>query len=483
MINQVVPDYLWLAGNVAAASVLVSLIGLFASRGLARTNPSSGHWGLMAVCVLLLAIPSAHLASQASGIAWSEFDSSFARSAMGLDQNATTATPFQIDKLVQASEFAVLIWLFGAAMVACRSIAEFLSLRRWMRMTKKCDHPATSELVARAAKLVGIRSPEVRITSAAICPMVVGVLKPKLVLPAKFQTQLSSPGTLAILVHECEHIRRRDNFWNLFCLFGIATYWWNPMVRQLVKAMDRMCERACDDRAIETTGALREYASVLVDLARINTDKQFGPICQSLLGGRRRPDLPSRIARLRDATQEEVPTRSHWLVILLMILAAVPLAVPIGLPSIQNPFSYADITGSNLDDGVVYMSLDASNSNAAEALSGALHRQQELGNQLIIDLRSATQSDPANLDFEGKMDLQRGRPETVSDVSIVLIVSDENELSRQIRDLIASTDESVQILNTNTNPTISEAEQDNPAPQPLPDQISSVLIYPGRCQS
>ena len=474
MISHVIPDIVWLAGNVAFASILLSLVGLLASRLFAGFKPSSGHLGLKAICLLLLAMPLMHLASQASGVAWWEFESSFFESAtLGeMTANATpdsTATLFQFNTFLNVCEAAILIWLAGAAAVACRSVAEVINLRQWIRMTKQCDDDATLELVARAAKLVGTRVPEVRVTSAAVCPLVVGFLKPKLVLSVEFPIQ-ASPGTLAILVHECEHIRRRDNVWNLLGRLGVVVYWWNPALRRLIRVMDRMCERACDDRAIETTGALREYAFALVDIARIQTGKQVELMCQSLLGGR--SDLPSRIARLRDGSSE-VQSRSPWVLVSLMTLLAIPLSIPIGLPTIRESLNFADVVRSTSDDDMVYLSLDASDSNAAETLSHVLHHQQNAGNQLIVDLRDTPGPNRANAGTQVRVDESVGQMvpgAMASPVSVVMIVSDERGLSEQIRELIVSRGNGVQILNTNTTSLIGGAH-------PMFDQTSSIDPY------
>lgn len=484
MISQVVPDSVWLAGNVAIAAVLLSLVGLLASRGLARLKPSSGHWGLVSICLLLLALPLVHLISQASDVAWWKFDSSFP-GPTEFDQFApsamadTTISPFQINTFVYVCKFVVLIWLLGSAVAAYRSVAEVIRLRRWIRMTKRCEDTATIELVARAAQLVGIRIPEVRVTTFDVCPMVVGFWHPKLVLSAQFPSHNSSKGALAILVHECEHIRRRDNFWNLLCRLGIVVYWWNPFLRRLVKTMDRIRERACDDRAIETTGDLREYALALVDIARNQTGKQLGLMCQSLLGGR--ADLPSRIERLRDPDRTKIPARSPGIAIALMTILMMPFVIPIGLPTIAESLKLVEVAESQSKDGMVYLSMNASDSNVAEALSHVLCRQQTLGKQFIVDLRDSFQQNPAipgaNVGLIGKNFGQRNQGESISPVSVVMIVSDEGDLSKRTRDLIAASGNSVQILYTNSTLSTYGAAHGISLANPLSDQVSSEDPY------
>ena len=479
MNSQVVPDFVWLAGNVTIAAILLSLVGLLASRGLARLKPSSGHWGLVSICLLLLVLPLVHLVSQASDVAWWKFESSFLGPAE-FDQFApnamagTTITPLQINTFVYVCKFVVLIWLFGAAVAAFRSAAEVIRLRRWIRMTKRCEDTATIELVAHAAQLVGIRIPEVRVTTVDVCPMVVGFWNPKLVLSMQFLSHESSMGMLGILVHECEHIRRRDNFWNLLCRFGIVVYWWNPFLRRLVQEMDRMCECACDDRAIEATGTLREYAIALVEIARNQTGEQLGLMCQSLLGGR--PDLPSRIERLRDPSRTGIPSRSPWLVIALMTMLTMPFVIPIGLPTIGESLKLVDVAESQSKDGMVYLSMNASDSNVAETLSRVLCQRQNEGNQFIVDLRHSSQQDPAisvaQLGLVGKSVGQGNRSENVSPVSVVMIVSDESDLSKRTRDLIAASGNSVQILNANSTSSTNGAAHRISLGNPLSNQAS-----------
>jgi bla regulator protein BlaR1 len=95
-------------------------------------------------------------------------------------------------------------------------------------------------------------------------PMVIGHIKPFILIPVGFINALSAEEVEAILVHELAHICRRDYLVNLLqCLLEIL-FFFNPAViwiSQLIKAERENC---CDDIALEHAGSKASYIQALV---------------------------------------------------------------------------------------------------------------------------------------------------------------------------------------------------------------------------
>jgi bla regulator protein BlaR1 len=95
-------------------------------------------------------------------------------------------------------------------------------------------------------------------------PMVIGHLKPVILIPIGFINALSSEEVEAILVHELAHIRRRDYLVNLLQSFMEIVFFFNPAViwiSQLIKAERENC---CDDIAIAQAGDKGSYIQALL---------------------------------------------------------------------------------------------------------------------------------------------------------------------------------------------------------------------------
>lgn len=94
-------------------------------------------------------------------------------------------------------------------------------------------------------------------------PAVYGVIKPKIILPKAYKDRDLS----LILLHENEHIGRRDNFWRGIAFVTAALHWFNPFVWLFLKCFLSDMELSCDERVLCRCGEKKkkEYASLLVD--------------------------------------------------------------------------------------------------------------------------------------------------------------------------------------------------------------------------
>ncbi|MDP9076515.1 MAG: M56 family metallopeptidase [Bacteroidota bacterium] len=95
-------------------------------------------------------------------------------------------------------------------------------------------------------------------------PMVIGHLKPVILIPIGFINALSSDEVEAILIHELAHIRRRDYLVNLLQSFMEIVFFFNPAViwiSQLIKAERENC---CDDIALGQAGNKSNYIQALL---------------------------------------------------------------------------------------------------------------------------------------------------------------------------------------------------------------------------
>lgn len=112
---------------------------------------------------------------------------------------------------------ALTLWLGGAVLVLLRQ-----AQRQW-RLSR-----------------LGTRLP------AGSSPALVGLLRPRVALPADFEQRFTPAQCTLILAHEAVHQTRHDNAWNLVaCLLG-ALHWWNPLVAWAARRFHADQELACD---------------------------------------------------------------------------------------------------------------------------------------------------------------------------------------------------------------------------------------------
>jgi TonB family protein len=123
------------------------------------------------------------------------------------------------------------------------------------------------------------------------------VMRPAIVLTVDAPDQDGEDLNRA-LVHELEHVARRD--WAIHCAARVAcaVYWFHPLVWIAWRRLQLEAERACDDAVVARSDAAA-YADQLVAVARRLSAAAKGP----LLAMANRADLASRVSSVLDGEQ------------------------------------------------------------------------------------------------------------------------------------------------------------------------------------
>ncbi|QDU10005.1 M56 family metallopeptidase [Gimesia aquarii] len=176
----------------------------------------------------------------------------------------------------------VLFWIVGSlvwTMKFCYRVVEF---NRLIRQTL----PATDELKSIAEPVANNFSlrqlPDLRLTEAALSPMVWPAAYPSIVvLPKQLVAGMHGNQLVTILAHEFAHLRRADHWVRFLEVVVIALYWWNPVVWWVRREL-RAAEEACCDALV-----LRMYPNQLADygeaLLRTNEFIMSDQVCSPVL--------------------------------------------------------------------------------------------------------------------------------------------------------------------------------------------------------
>ncbi|UCH14989.1 MAG: pentapeptide repeat-containing protein, partial [Bacteroidales bacterium] len=103
-------------------------------------------------------------------------------------------------------------------------------------------------------------------SALAKVPMVIGLLKPVILLPVSAFTGLSPKQLESIIVHELAHIIRRDYLVNFLQSILEILFFYHPAVWWINGIIRTERENCCDDIAIEQTGDSVDYAKALASI-------------------------------------------------------------------------------------------------------------------------------------------------------------------------------------------------------------------------
>lgn len=125
--------------------------------------------------------------------------------------------------------------------------------------------------------------------------VVLGWLKPVVMVPAAALMHLPPEGLEALLAHELAHVRRGDFLANLMQSLAEALLFYHPAVWWLSRRIRQEREHCCDDAAVRTCGDPILYASALARLEELRIQPSLVPdLAPAASGGK----LMSRIQRL-----------------------------------------------------------------------------------------------------------------------------------------------------------------------------------------
>ena len=115
-------------------------------------------------------------------------------------------------------------------------------------------------------------------------PSVLGFVHPRILLPVGLVETLSPAELQQVLLHELEHLRRRDDWTNLLGRVALVVFPLNPVLLWLERRLAIERELACDDSVLEATGARKAYATCLAHLAEHTLVRRGVSLALALVG-------------------------------------------------------------------------------------------------------------------------------------------------------------------------------------------------------
>ena len=159
------------------------------------------------------------------------------------------------------------LWLGGmAALLVYQGAGYALARRRLLRDAEPGSEEETALLAALAAGLGVRRAPPLLRTADAASPMVLGLVRPVLLLP---EGTLPAEELEVVLRHELTHLKRHDVAYQALLLLARTVHWFNPLVWWMGREAGRSLELCCDDAVVRgrDEAFCRRYGSVLLRTA------------------------------------------------------------------------------------------------------------------------------------------------------------------------------------------------------------------------
>jgi beta-lactamase class D len=168
-----------------------------------------------------------------------------------------------------------------------------------------------------------------RAAGDARTPMVLGLGRPIVAIPAALVESLSDDELDQVALHELAHVRRRDDWAKLAQSAAEALCAFHPAARWIARRVDAEREVACDDWVISITRERRRYARCLLKLAGFGLASASVP-APGAVG--RKPLISERIELVMKTNRNAQPKPSNLsrLSVVAALLVAAALCVASG---------------------------------------------------------------------------------------------------------------------------------------------------------
>ncbi|WP_343690567.1 M56 family metallopeptidase [Chitinophaga sp.] len=161
----------------------------------------------------------------------------------------------------------VALYVTGVAVMSIKLIMDLVQLKQIRnKQVLPIDAEWEKHLERLTARLRIPRKVQLLISTHIQVPVMIGFLKPLILLPVAMFNDLTAEQLEAILLHELAHIKRNDYLLNIFQSIVETILFFNPFIWWITKNIRLEREHCCDDLVIASQVQPLQYAKALVAL-------------------------------------------------------------------------------------------------------------------------------------------------------------------------------------------------------------------------
>ena len=181
------------------------------------------------------------------------------------------------------------------------------------------------DYVRRLSKRLGVKQHvSVRLVRNPIGPVVLGLMRPKLLLPELIVRGRKLAELEPLIAHELIHIRRGDLWWSMLQAVATSLWWFHPLVRLAGQMVSRETERSCDEETVASLDCSpAAYARSLLDVLERKHQLQIAPALPGVRPIEVTLDRMERIMKLGQGSHKRAP-RWIWAAMLVGCAIALP---------------------------------------------------------------------------------------------------------------------------------------------------------------
>ena len=245
--------------------------------------------------------------------------------------------------LERYSSLIIILYSIGLGVMLARFLLNVLQIRELR--TKGIVEPGShlTEIMVQWQEQLNISRPvQLLLSTRVAIPLMLGTLKPVILLPVATINNLSMDQVEAILMHELAHIKRQDFLINIFQTIAETVLFFNPFVWLISSIIRKEREHCCDDLVVAHTADPLPYARAL---ALLESNRGAGNLSLAATGHKNL--LFNRIKRIMEMKKRTV--NYSQLTIIILAIIAITFSVAVYSPSFAQKSKSTKRTDNRVD--------------------------------------------------------------------------------------------------------------------------------------
>ncbi len=141
----------------------------------------------------------------------------------------------------------------GSCGLFMRWLMGWFWLRRLIQHSQSIENPAIHQAFRQACQALNHTDSvtQYRVSTNLASPIVVGVLKPVILLPDGLTSEISGQQLNEVMLHELAHVVRRDPLTLQLQIIARMLFWMHPLVHAICRGLTRASEEICDNFVLQ----------------------------------------------------------------------------------------------------------------------------------------------------------------------------------------------------------------------------------------
>ena len=159
-----------------------------------------------------------------------------------------------------------LLWLLGVTYCLLRSLAAFRATRRLINESTTLSGTPVYDHFINLCRQMNLRQSPRLLTHPKIrSPLVIGCLRPCIIIPTLQTTEMVASDTKLVLLHELSHVARKDLWWGWLRVIVESMTFFHPLIWVARHQWNLSQEMACDESVLTRTQvAAPDYQQALL---------------------------------------------------------------------------------------------------------------------------------------------------------------------------------------------------------------------------